>query len=507
MKPSSDPNRLQRWVDRCNPVLVRDIQTWIRSKLLLTAIALGCLALLFVSMQGMQTGFSDGLTVFEIALRLVVPVVLLAVPMHAYGSMIEEMHEGVLDQLVLTRLSPRRIIYGKMASSLAQFFFFLCLLLPLIALAFTMRGVGFGLISFYVAFSLMAAISASALAVLLATLARTRLLQNLGQLVILIGLGSATIGLMAEGMRDLRYEVDGFLNEPDLPVMMLCCIWGWICGTILLIQCAAAMLAHPYENRSTAFRLFLPVLFVTGVLCLLLTVKPVEYRDAFPAFALVSTLTVGVFGLFATTEEESLTPRQSSQVHARPSLAPLLAPYLPGRSRGLLFTLTWLVPALLLATFGPELLGGTAPRPFILNTIWQAGLYMWIYLAMNYQLRKRLPERALSNWMARGSFWLLLCAGCLLPLFSDLLIGTEPYRVFEWQHIGNPFYVFAAGWSDIPLQHQILWVLSIAAGVLFALSIPDFVRGIREVNEAALHHRDALAMKNAATRPETDDAS
>ncbi len=492
--PAEVTDKISRRLDRLNPVLVRDLQTWIRSKLLLLSIALGCIALLLVSTSGMQQdhGFANGMGVFDLALILVVPIVLLAVPLHAYQSMLEEMHEGVLDQLVLTGLSPRRIILGKAGSSLAQFFFFLSLLSPLMALAFVMRGVGIGLIAFYVGFSLLAAVSAALLAVLLATLARTKLLQSLGQFVILFGLWSATVGLMTEGMSDLRFEINGFLNEPKLPTLILCSTWAWICGAFLLMQCAAAMLAHPHENRSTGFRLFLPLLFVTGVISVLLMADPGGYHNALPGFAIMASLVVGTFGLFASTEQEKLSPRQRSLVPAHPSKAPLLAPYLPGRSRGLLFTLIWLMPSVLFATFTAELIGGSSPHTGMLNIAYQSAMYFWIYIALTYQLRKRLPERTLSNWMARGSFFLLLAAGCLLPLFYDLLVGTKPYREFGWHHLGNPFFVFAEGYRNLHLQYQIQGILAGISVLLAVLALSDFICAVKEVKEAAQSRRDVL---------------
>lgn len=487
MAPADDePSRVQRWSDRLNPILVREVRQAMSGRVfvltVLLALAVSTVIAIVVA-SAPDAAERGGRMAFNAGLATLAPLLLFIVPMQAYASMRLELRGGTVEQLFLSGLRPSRILLGKMLAAFVQFLLYLSVLAPLLATSYLLRGVDLPLIALSIGFSLVLCMSATAFAISSAAHAMAPALQTIGNIGAAFGLGVATMtltGYCASGecARDLAI----LMREPEFPALASALVLLGLAATVLSALVAQTYLLHAFENRATGFRLFLLALTPVAALWQLLPARSTPIT----AFGILYLLMLGngLLGLFGATETRALSPRVRAHVPRHPLLALLMAPLLPGRDRGMLFHL------LMLAVLGGGVL---VVRQMFIGSVWSRGFgvvwtgsaaYVLFYLSVGKALRARLPESLVgSNW-ARAIVPLLVVAACLLPLLVDVLLRGS---VGQWHaaHALNPFWTIAnAERSDdaaIPF--------GIALAVLAALQLPSAVRGVREVLVAAAARR------------------
>ena len=102
--------------DALNPILVREVQQAVKGRVfpLTILLALGVsvvIASVVASEEGMEV---DGRGAFDAGLATLAPLLLFVVPMQAYNSMRTELKSGIVEQLLMSRLGPGRVLVGKL---------------------------------------------------------------------------------------------------------------------------------------------------------------------------------------------------------------------------------------------------------------------------------------------------------------------------------------------------------------------------------------------------------
>jgi ABC-type transport system involved in cytochrome c biogenesis permease component len=192
-------NRWSRWSDWLNPILVREVQQAVKGRtfaLLVLAVILYSIGLAVGVASDEQPGPNAGPTAFSFGLMALVPLVLFVVPMQAYHSMRLELRAGIIEQLLLSRLRPRRIIAGKLAAAMVQYMLYLSVLAPVLATTYLLRGIDVPMIAVCLLLSLLACVAATALAIAAACQGTVPMLQPLANLGMAFSLGMLTLGLM-----------------------------------------------------------------------------------------------------------------------------------------------------------------------------------------------------------------------------------------------------------------------------------------------------------------------
>lgn len=485
--------RLSNLSDRCNPILVREIQQSMRSKafVITLSVALASIVVtaLVVAGEG-RTGSAVGQDYVAVALNLLTPIVLFLIPLQACLSMQHEVRGGTGEQLLMSRLTPRQIVRGKLLAAMVQFCLFASVFGPLLALTFLLRGVDVPTIVFFMVAGALCCLVASALAIAVGAVGRARILTTFLLAGTAVLLGFLSIGIMSSLWYMVR-EISSDMRRGEFWLFMLLAANVLVLALLLFGMIASALLSHPNENRSTPFRVFPFVAMIVGAIWLVCAAPPRELSEASRYFAIFATVGLTPFWWFAVTEDPELSPRARTMVPRSKAMALLAAPLLPGGGRGVAFIV--LSSALLFAlAFGLELLGRA--RGFSAHSSWprwETIVMCWGYCAgytmLGRLLRGRMPAGALASKLARSGVAAMVMLGCVVPLFVDIMINGHVAQ-WSWLHITNPFWTMDTGQRD----EAFVAVLACAL-VVTAVNLPAMYRGVREVLEASRDRRQRHA--------------
>ncbi|MFY9344212.1 MAG: hypothetical protein WAT39_17100, partial [Planctomycetota bacterium] len=453
-------DRWSRWSDRLNPILVREVQQAMKGRVFaLTVWATLTISVVIAvaTVQGYEPRGGAGRTAFDAGIATLMPLLLFVVPMQAFQSMRLELRGGIVEQLLLSALRPHRILFGKLQAAMVQFVLYVAVLSPLLATSYLLRGVDLPTIVLGLLFALLGCVTATAVAVSSAAQAVLPALQPLANLGTAFGLGMAAFGFVGfAGSGQYTNSLGWLMRSAEGPTVIAAITLGAIVATLLSLLVARSFLLHAFENKATAFRVFLFALPVLAFGWMYAFLDPTVHDEAFPVLVFLALLVAVVFGLFMFTEQKELSPRVRAHVPASALAGLVVAPFLPGRERGtacfclyvalLAGVAWWLRP---IAVPGATFRFGDDVERMTAATL----AYALPYFGYGRWLRGRLPAGLPGNHLARfllpGSLFLFM----LLPVLFDLFLRGE---VREWHpgHLLNPFWTIehwalrASTWPD-----------------------------------------------------------
>ncbi len=420
----------------------------------------------------------------------------------------QEVAAGTVEHLLLSQPRPASIVRGKPAAAVVQIVVVISLFAPLLALTWLLRGVDVRTIAALLTLALIAGISAVSVGICGGALCRWPPARAI--FVVILALGFTLVSITAMGgMGEVVRDVARVLSRPDFRWLAALGVLVPVgAGIGLLMLTASSALTHPNENRSTGFRVFalLSVALLYGWMAwMVLDARrtPTGWRGASgmeqfaPEVALGLAFGTFFFWLFASTEEDRLSPRVRAHVPRTGVFALLVAPLLPGAGRGLWFVLLLAAVALLGAERLPHWLDGMDPDPEAFELAIAAWAYVVFYAGLGRFLRGRMPAGGRGSVMARFGLPLAILILALLPIVVDLLASG---RSQQWSgiHATNPIATLSAIGMRLHVSDpaQIVqvypnaiyapWVLA-ALGIV--VNLPGMVRGIGEVLVASKARR------------------
>jgi hypothetical protein len=390
------PTVWSRLSDSLNPILVREVQQAVKGRVfpLTILIALAISVVIAAVVATRYVAGEGGRNAFDAGFATLVPLVVFVVPMQAYQSMRTELKGGIVEQLLLSRLSPGAVLFGKLQAAMVQFVLYVSVLSPLLATSYLLRGVDLPTIGIRLGFARVVCIAATAVAVSSAAQAIVPALQPLANLGIAFGLGLATFALVGfVGSGGYASVVGALLRGGAFAAIVSGIVLVASLTTTLSWLAARSYLLHAFENRSTGFRVFLFSLPPLAYGWMLVFVEPRFWSQAFPILSFALLAAAIVFGIFMVTEQRQLSPRVRAHVPRGALAASLAAPFLPGRDRGLLcFLLYTALLAVIAVAFWPPIGGNSVRNPAV--AIARVGpmtfAYALVYLGIGRWVRHRL---------------------------------------------------------------------------------------------------------------------
>ncbi len=251
----------QWWVwgsEQINPIVVKEVRQSLKSKQFtisfgLTLIAAVSWTLLAISLLVPRIYYVPGgatlLAGFFCILALPLMVI---IPFSAFRSMTSETEDSTFELLSISALSASQIVYGKMASASLQLLLYLSALAPCIVLTYVLRGVSLFTILFLLGATVLFSVCETALAILAASISRTRMMQT-GVSVLL--LGGLLWAFFAWTGVIISQGIDEFSNPPREMLVFLFALLTIVAVAISVVLCAAsAAIDFPSENHSTRIR-------------------------------------------------------------------------------------------------------------------------------------------------------------------------------------------------------------------------------------------------------------
>ncbi len=251
----------QWWVwasELINPIVVKEVRQSLKSKQFtisfgLTLIAAISWTLLAISLLVPRIYYvPGGVTLLAGFFCILALPLMVIIPFSAFRSMTSETEDSTFELLSISALSASQIVYGKMSSACLQILLYLSALAPCIVLTYMLRGVTLFAILFLLGATVLFSVCETALALLAAATARTRMMQTGVSVLLLGGLLWAFFGWTALMINE---GIDEFSNPPTEIYIVIFAALTIVVTAIMVVLCAAsAAIDFPSENHSTSLR-------------------------------------------------------------------------------------------------------------------------------------------------------------------------------------------------------------------------------------------------------------
>ncbi len=277
--------KLWQWGgERLNPILIKEVRQSLKSRQfevsfgLTLVIAVGW-TLLYVSLSVprifyIPTGGAELLVGYTII--LLVPL-LITIPFSAFRSLTTEIEESTFELLSITSLSARQIVKGKMGTAIVQIVLFVSALSPCIVLTYMLRGVSLFTIGILLGVTVAYSIMLVSLALMLATVSKTRAGQSGLSILLLAVLVISFLSCMSFLTAVPVSYIFSNLFPRDVSITLFALVTILIALVSLMVQSAAAAIEFASENKSTPIRIRLMI--VVGLMLFWFAMAMVGWRD------------------------------------------------------------------------------------------------------------------------------------------------------------------------------------------------------------------------------------
>ncbi|HSG72543.1 MAG TPA: hypothetical protein VLA12_19180 [Planctomycetaceae bacterium] len=240
---------LERWSDRLNPVVVREVRQSFKNRIFLVVFFLllfGCwLTSMFLILSYSNTigQFEIGPLFYQWYLVGLIGCLIFAIPAGAFFSMVQEFRDKAFEVLAITSLTPQRIVWGKIQGAMVMMMIYASALAPFISLSYLLGGLG--LINLFASLCFLFAVSLtmSMFGVMMGALSQKPWLEILNLLILLIA------SMVVAG---ISYGVSGDLvlrESMDLSGMLM----GMLCFSLFLGFVALISLGVAQAQLTTTF--------------------------------------------------------------------------------------------------------------------------------------------------------------------------------------------------------------------------------------------------------------
>ncbi|MBL8859062.1 MAG: hypothetical protein JNL28_11185 [Planctomycetes bacterium] len=476
--------------DRLNPILVKEVRAALRGRVFRILFPLVAVVAVFVAMINLMDlnparDANVGRDFLEPIYVMLCIALLGIVPLTAFFSMGSEWEENTFDLLSISDLRPRHIVFGKLLSAGIEATLYFSAFVPLLVMAFLLRGIDIGALSFCLLFTYLASFAASALALALSSLSRIRIVRVL--LLCMVAAGG--IGLVAAAYEITQSLVmRGASSVSSRAWDQAIITFGFMAAALFLgTTVACERLSHPEENHSTGPRVLVTTIYAS----LLGFCTYMWFSLGGTARNIVEPLIMVLFiaslaHVFFVTEREDMTHRVRRSVPANRFLAILATPFLPGGGRALLLFGLHVLMASAVLTVGlvraRTRSSGDLPDVVLFELLTAFAAYLFIYLGVVSWVARKYSARTGARWIARVAIPVTFVLGILLPAFFSFVVGGRP----DFDHALNPFVMFY-NWSKAAggAGDKVI----VAAILVGLLNLPRVVSGVLEVLRASAENR------------------
>lgn len=510
--------RRSRWLERAsdwaNPILVKETRQALKSRQFVATFMLLLVISWFISTFGLLVAGSEidygtpGRTFFATFFMVLTFAILVIVPFGSYRSLLNERDESTFELLSITTLSPRQIVWGKLFSSLVQVFIFYSAIAPFIAFTSLLQGFDIAQAGFLLVLLMLVSLVFCMTALMLSTFGRQKHLQAMMSLVVLGGVVTGFFIFLSISS-SMAFMGGLPLDDPDFWWGISAVLLAGGSYFVLFQQITTSRLTFESGNRSTGIRLICMAQFwlLWGGVFVTAYLYPTSFDEDILFFAAsVSAIHWAIVGLFAATENNTLSHRVKRRLPRNRLLRLPLSLLLPGSSRGFLFVLLH-VAALCLLTVGTKL--------FFQSGIWGSissstsssyrsssndvvsfvsGLccYILIYIGMASALTRwgRALSKEVKESHVRVLVLILFAFGSIFPMLPRALeyVPWPGYSLFD---ITNPFATLEELADMRSYSEVILYILAALALIFTAINLKAMRDGVREI-VSSREHDDAL---------------
>ncbi len=299
----------EQLADRINPIVVKEVRQGLRTRVFWIFFTLMLVACLFISLFafaasdgiGNQTGQATFIAYF-VCLSF---VQFFVIPYAAYRSMAREAEDETWVLLTLTGIGPRRILAGKLGSSVLQGILYASAATPFLLFSYFLNGIDLPTIIVGVIISMGYQIFLVSVSVSLATLAESRLVRSLLHFVLLgvllqgLGFGITGAVLIGEFAQKMTSSAAFWLTSVAV-------LFGMVTTGLLLFESAAARLSLATEDYARGARFVYAIQFIGAGLLFLWGWFISGEAEVLTAGSVTLSVYATLVGLFVASDRDGM---------------------------------------------------------------------------------------------------------------------------------------------------------------------------------------------------------
>ena len=507
--------------DRLNPILVKETRQALKSRQFVGTFTLLLVASLLVSFGGVALAGPDldyrsmGSTFFVAYFAVLAFAVFIVVPFGAYRSLAAEQEERTYELLSITTLRPGQIITGKLLSSMIQMFIYFSAIAPFMAFTYLLKGIDILAILFVLVLALFGSVGFSMCGLFLATFSSRRAWQVFLSVVMISGLGIATIFSVFLAMLILQ-ELGGPFFDPSFYVAMTVLLTFYLTGFALMFQLSLSQLTFESDNRSSKVRLVILVQFATGIAWIAWAwIMELEGDRIFlEVMSAAACIYWGIIGACLIAEPLGISRRVARQIPRFGPVRTLALLLFPGPATGLALVLVGLatIPTLvglaeLTETWAVVNYRATGTRGEAAAMAIGMASYAFFYVGLGAILVRFMRRFRLVPLPAGAATTVILAAlGSLIPNFFVLAMRQGRYMTYDIWQITDPFTTVAEIGNASHIFSPLLCVPLGMAILVLVLNLRVMACAVHEVDRLGSRRQVASAVA-VRTLQEIDAAS
>ncbi len=460
----------ERIADRVNPIVVKEVRQGLRTRVFWIFFSLMLVACLFISLFAFASsdGIADraGQATFIAYFVCLGFVQFFVIPYAAYRSMAREAEDETWVLLTLTGLGPRRILAGKLGSSVLQGGLYASAATPFLLFSYFLNGIDLPTIIVGVLVSVAYQVFLVSVSVSLATLAESRLVRALLHFVLLgvllqgLALGITGAVLIGEFAQKIASTSAFWLTS-------LSVLFGMVTTGLLLFEAAAARLSLPTEDYARGPRLVYLLQFVGAVGFFIWGWATSGEAEVLTAGSVTMSLYATLVGLFVASDRDGMA-RLHWATGRRLSLLK------PGGFRGYLLVVGLLVAAGA-AFAGLALRDGSMPMGAMLVLLTAPGFAL-LMISLPIVVARWIPH---PPWQTPAMIRLVFLGLVVLmtgvpPLIGEIVSDADDLFLNAFNPVVGLINIEHRGDDGLPFV-LLVWgvALGLAASAAFSLRSRD----------------------------------
>ncbi|MBN1851773.1 MAG: hypothetical protein JW829_03585 [Pirellulales bacterium] len=518
---------LARMGDRLNPILVKETRQAIKSRqftltfvLVLAAVWITTFA--GIAIMGPSIYYSaSGPGMFWAYYWILAFPLAVVVPYGAYRSLAAEREDNTYELLSISTLTPRQIIWGKLASAFVQLLVYLSAVAPCLAFTYLLRGMDILSIALLLAYTVLGSMGLSVIGLLLATATKERYGQVLLSVLFVLALFGVFIGAvqLAYFFIEEGYQILGDFEFWIVNLAILTA-YGTTFGIVFLA--ATAQITFTSDNRSTPLRIAMLIQMACFIgwmayACFYVVqestrrgnrIAPVE------EIVLTASIVCGVYWFIMGTMMTAESPVLSRRVQRglpRSYLGRLFLTWFnPGPGTGYVFAIANLTSVILMGfiilTVVPSWYTISTFNAVSFDQIFYFHIigigYVTLYLGIGKYLISLIRHFAAVPIAAAVLLQAFLVAlGCLVPLMIQITFYPPGYRGYSLLHASNLFWSLAEIVDRGTLPQEAYTLVLLIPSLALLVFFLNFRAIAREVRHERIELPARIVEEEAAMRP------
>lgn len=442
-------DRCTNWVaDLCSPILVKESRQSLKSRQFQWTFMLLLLAVVGWSYFGvavsMRSGDSEPGSWLMCGYAWILGFPLgVVIPLAAYRSLSQEYEDETIQLVSITTMSARRIVLGKLGSSMLQMLVYLSAVVPCLVFSYILRGIDFNQVFQSIAVAITGCVGLTCLALAMAGFSKNIFLRvslNLLLMIILLVLYSLWC-IYNVLVQELPTGMDLVAGASSL---------FFLTTSYLMFESATSLISFQAENRSTRIRFALVLQVAIAWCAVVAIVQSSGYETIFESMPWISiclTHYLVCIGAMTLSERPGLSNRVRRELPSTRIGRIGRGLLLPGPGRGfmfailllfcwnLMFAITSLNANFFQGVGGPiQLTNWNAIAVYAINTWFGCG-----YLSVTYLFMLTLGRFADGARILVGLLWVTIfhALTCVITYFVyelSLTFNSEMTAImhFHW---------------------------------------------------------------------------